>query len=413
MKIFISYRRAEDKKSNIVWTIHEKLAQAFGVENVFRDTEDIHGGAKWRLVLEREVNSCKVMVVVIGPDWANLRNPDGQKRLDDVNDVTRWEVETGLRRSREEGVTVIPVRVLSAQIPKKEDLPESLYQLFDFQWKELQNSHFDVDMQDLISDIRRSRGYAEEDIITQDFEPKTIYIAEGPFWMGSDAEDVKPYEMPAHEVFLSAYRIGKYPTTNREYQEYLHQTGTRVSPIIWNGERALPEGLGDHPVTGVTWDEAMAYCRWLSTATGRKYSLPSEAQWEKACRGGNSCLYPWGDEFDAQRCNQGRPAVASVTTYPAQSDFGCFDLVGNVLQWTRTLWGKSPDLPDAKYFFPYPQKDDERNDPHPRPGVRRVIRGSSMSDDKRWCRCSARRGADPSLPGVRGARNSFRVVMSI
>jgi formylglycine-generating enzyme required for sulfatase activity len=248
----------------------------------------------------------------------------------------------------------------------------------------------------------------------EDFEPETILISAGKFWIGSEpGENVKPYEMPRENIFLPSYRIGKYSVTNAQYKEYLLQTETRVSPIIWNGERALPEELENYPVTGVTWNEATAYCQWLSKVTGRKYSLPSEAQWEKACRGGNQCQYPWGDQFDPQRCNQGQPSVAPVNAYPAQNEFGCFDMVGNVLQWTRTLWGKTPDKPDDKYSYPYPQKDDERNDPHPRPGIYRVIRGSSMSEGKNWCRCSARRGADPSLTGLRGSRNSFRVVMSI
>lgn len=265
------------------------------------------------------------------------------------------------------------------------------------------------------SDLEPAQApWIETKLEIEDFEPETILIPAGQFWIGSEpGENVKPYEMPQEEVFLTAYRIGKYPVTNAQYREYLLQTETRVSPIIWNGERALPEELENHPVTGVTWNEAMAYCQWLGKVTGRKYSLPSEAQWEKACRGGNKCLYPWGDEFDPQRCNQGQPAVAAVNAYPAQNESGCFDLVGNVLQWTRTLWGKNPIMPDTKYSYPYPQKDDERNDPHPRPGILRVIRGSSMSEDKGWCRCSARRGADPSLTGVRGARNSFRVVMNL
>src|SRR5215211_3210513 len=88
MKIFISYRRAEDNKSFIVGTIHEKIAKVFGKENVFRDTYNIHAGTNWRDVLGREINTCKVMLVIIGPDWANLTGANGKKRLFDHNDVT-------------------------------------------------------------------------------------------------------------------------------------------------------------------------------------------------------------------------------------------------------------------------------------------------------------------------------------
>ena len=410
MKIFISYRRAEDNKSNIVWTIHEKLAQVFGTENVFRDTNDIHGGESWRLVLEREANSCKVMVVVIGPEWATLTNPDGQRRLFDVNDVTRWEIETGLRRRIDEGVTLIPVRVLGAPIPQKGDLPESLWQLFDIQWRELQNAHFDFDIKELIADIRRSRGYAEEDITAEYFEPKTIYIAEGPFWMGSKVgEGVPSYETPGQEIFLPAYRIGKYPVTNSQYAEFISQTKTLVSPIMgWDGQNA-PKGLENHPVGGVTWYEALAYCQWLSQKTKRRYSLPTEAQWERACRGGNNTMYPWGDEFDVARCNYGQPNMASVDKYPPQNDFGCFDFVGNIRQWTSTLWGEKRIAPDPKYAYPW--QDDGRNDLNAPGIIRRVIRGGILSDSPRGLACSARSSNAPDNPGPPGKRMGFRVML--
>jgi formylglycine-generating enzyme required for sulfatase activity len=412
MRIFISYRRAEDNKSNIVWTIHEKLSQAFGSDHVFRDTKGIHAGDKWRSVLDREARSCKVMVVVIGPDWVNLRNDDGQKRLFDEEDITRWEVETGLKRSREEGITLIPVRVLGAQIPQKEELPQSLWQLFDFQWRELQNSHFDVDMEQLISDIRHSQGFAEDDISFDYFEPQTIFIAEGTFRMGSPAEiGIPAHETPQHEVRLPGYRIGKYPVKNSQYEEFVRQTDRTVAPGMgWDGLK-VPRGLQDHPVTGVTWFDALAYCHWLIEKTGRKYSLPNEAQWEKACRGGNNFVYPWGNEFDAQRCNQGRPKLAPVNAYAAQNEYGCFDLVGNGLQWTCTLWGERRIAPDPEYLYPW--KEDGRNNPNANAQIRRVVRGSPFNAEPASMRCSARSGQSPTDGGLPGARHGFRVAMNV
>lgn len=411
MKIFISYRRAEDNKSYIVGTIHEKLEKAFGKEDVFRDTYDISGGADWRAVLEREINSCKVMLVIMGPDWASLAYPNGEKRLFDPKDVTRWEVETGLRRSMEDNTTVIPVLVTGAAIPKAEELPETLRTLLDKNVIHLRNfPDFDHDMEKLVRDIRRSRGYAEDDITTEYFEPKTIYIAEGSFWMGSEAgEGIPQHETPQHAVDLPAYRIGKCPVTNSQYEEFINQTKTPVSPIMgWDGQKA-PQGLGDHPITGVTWYQARAYCEWLRKITGRNYSIPDEAQWEKACRGGNKSIYPWGDEFDSERCNYGRNKVAPVNVYPAQNEWGCFDLVGNVRQWTCTLWGEKRNAPELK--FAYPWKDDRRNDLNANRAIRRVVRGSSFKDDLKFLRCSSRSGQAPEDAGLPGARHSFRVVM--
>src|SRR5688572_16462992 len=232
MRIFISYRRAEDNKSYIVGTIHEKIAQVFGKENVFRDTYDIAGGADWRDVLDREINSCKVMLVIIGPDWANLAYPNGEKRLFDPKDVTRWEIATGLRRSREESITLIPILVTGARLPKAEELPEDLHPLLEKNVIHLRNyPDLDSDMEKLIHDIRRSRGYGEEDIPVEYFEPKTVYIAKGPFPMGSSpGEGIPLHETPRHIVDLEAYRIGKYPVTNGQYEEFITQTQTMVKP---------------------------------------------------------------------------------------------------------------------------------------------------------------------------------------
>jgi iron(II)-dependent oxidoreductase len=176
----------------------------------------------------------------------------------------------------------------------------------------------------------------------------------------------------------------------------------------WDGQR-VPKDADQHPVSGVTWYEALAYCQWLSEKTGRHYSLPNEAQWEKACRGGNDFIYPWGDEIDPKRSNQGCSALAPVEAYPPQNDFGCFDLVGNVRQWTCSLWGEKRIAPDSK--FTYPWKDDRRNDLNASRQIRRVVRGSSMKEDAQWLRCSARRGQAPDDPGLPDARHGFRVVM--
>jgi len=215
----------------------------------------------------------------------------------------------------------------------------------------------------------------EAEISRQPFEPKTILIPAGEFMMGSEpAEGIPDYETPRHKVNLPTYRIGKHPVTNEQYKEYLVQTGARISSSIWDGKRALPDGLEDQPVAGVTWDEALAYCQWLKEKTKRTYQLPSEAQWEKACHEGS--------------------------------------LEGKILEWTCTLWGIDPEMPDKKYAYPW-KENDGRSTQDSRLGIRRVIRGSSMNEDKKWQRCNVRRGIDPNLPGIRGARHGFRVAMSI
>jgi formylglycine-generating enzyme required for sulfatase activity len=278
------------------------------------------------------------MLVVIGPQWAGITDSQGNKRLFDPNDATRIEVETGLSRKE---VLVIPLLVMNATMPSAKEIPESLCELLPRNGISVRNDpDFDHDMQRLIQGINRSQPGLRKPLSLQYFEPETIPISEGAFWMGSaEGAGIPNYETPLHQVNLSAYRIGKYPITNRQYAEFIQQTGRPVTPAMgWNGQKPA-EGTENYPVAGVTFYEALAYCQWLSEKTGRKYSLPNEAQWEKACRGQSQNIYPWGDDFDAKRCNYGQARVAPVDAFPAQNEYGCFDLVGNVRQWTCSLSG--------------------------------------------------------------------------
>jgi formylglycine-generating enzyme required for sulfatase activity len=412
MKIFISYRRAEDNLTYLVGQIYEKLAAVFQAANVFRDIYDIAGGEDWRSVLARAVDECQVMLVVMGPGWANLAYPSGEKRLFDNQDITRWEVETGLRRHRDRELTLIPVLVTDAAVPNATDLPEPLQGLVNIQAVRLRNyPDFNNDMDRLIRAIWKSQGYHPVEA-TEYFEPKSVYIAEGLFTMGSQpAAGIPDYETPQHAVNLPAFCIGIDPVTNEQYDFFIRESGTPVSPILgWDGQ-TFPLGKELYPVTGVTWYEALAYCRWLSEKTNRKYSLPNEAQWEKACRGRQDSCYPWGNEFDPQRCNYGSPGVAPVDAHLPQNEFGCRDLVGNVLQWTVTQWGKDRFSPSG--FSRFPWRDDMRNDLGASQEVRRVVRGCSMQDPIPAHRCSLRRSEAPDQRGFRGARMGFRVLLEV
>ncbi len=253
---------------------------------------------------------------------------------------------------------------------------------------------------------------SEETIDTEPFEPETILIPKGPFFMGSlNAGDAPAHETPQHTVNLPAYRIGKYPVTNSQYEEFVREKQIAVAPVTgWNGQR-VPPGLENHPVIGVTWYEALNYCQWLREKTGRNYSLPTEAQWEKACRGENGFLYPWGNELEAGRCNHGCASIAAVDAYQPQNELGCFDMVGNIRQWTCSLWGEKLSQPDARYLYPW--KDDQRNSLSANRQIRRVVRGSSMRDAVTALRCSARSGQLPDDPGLPGLRHGFRVVMHL
>ena len=212
-------------------------------------------------------------------------------------------------------------------------------------------------------------------------EPEMIFIPAGEFLMGSGSDQ--------HTLYLPDYYIAKTPVTNAQYAAFVQTTGSSV-----------PENKEDHPVVNVSWYDATKYCQWLAEVTGKIYRLPSEAEWEKAARGTDGRIYPWGDEWDASRCNTskgGKRGTTPVGTYPqGASPYGCLDMAGNVWEWTRSLYKNYPYDPT-----------DGREDLDA--GGRRVVRGGSWGDLRGLARC-ADRGWDG--PVDRGSNRGFRLVVS-
>jgi iron(II)-dependent oxidoreductase len=254
------------------------------------------------------------------------------------------------------------------------------------------------------------------------FEPETIEIPAGPFLMGST--DGEAHETPQHEVNLPTYQIGKYPITNAEYAEFVkREKNLDLVPkkVGWFGSDPPPDKL-NHPVVGVSWYDAQAYCHWLSQQTNdtRRYRLPTEAEWEKAASwlpqsggAGVKRKYPWGDEFEDSRCNSAKTGL-DVTTpagcYSPQGDspWGCADMAGNIQEWTSTLW-----TGHDKNAFSYPyQANDGREDlaADQSAPIYRVHRGGSFHDDPIKLRCAAR---GQSSPDSKLRWRGFRVVLEI
>ena len=131
-----------------------------------------------------------------------------------------------------------------------------------------------------------------------------ILIPAGEFLMGSDPQqdkDAHDSEQPQHRLCLPDYYLAKTPVTNAQYRAFVPATG-HETPEGWTN-RTPPRGEEDHPVVHVSWYDARDYCQWLSEVTGREYGLPSEAEWEKGARGTDGRIYPWGNQWDATRCN--------------------------------------------------------------------------------------------------------------
>jgi formylglycine-generating enzyme required for sulfatase activity len=257
--------------------------------------------------------------------------------------------------------------------------------------------------------LRYAVAYPDEglSILETELGFPVVWIPPGPFGMGSDKKrDLQAFdrELPQHEVNLPGYWMGRTPVTVAQFRLFVEASGYEVR------KRSLSDPE-DHPVRFITWRDALAYCRWLSERTGLPVTLPSEAEWEKAARGTDGRIYPWGDALPTEDlCNfSGNVGdTTPVGRYSPQGDspYGCADMAGNVWEWTRSLWGKDLGKPD--FGYPY-DPDDGRENLEVGNDVRRVLRGGAFSDHSWRVRCAYR---DYWFPGYRGRLGGFRVVVS-
>lgn len=233
-----------------------------------------------------------------------------------------------------------------------------------------------------------------------------VRIPAGEFLMGS--EDADKDERPVHPVFLDEYFISTKAVTEAEYARFVRATGYRpitvrelpalVLPDLQDTFRELadryawkddhpPEGLENHPVTLVQYVDAVEYCEWVASVSGKFVRLPTEAEWEKAARGGlEAKRYPWGDDMDASRANfltdpsaKMRRGTTPAGSYPCNG-YDLHDMAGNVWQWVS-------DWYDPDYYA----VSEYRNPRGPASGRFRCVRGGSwVNDDVSFLRCAHR-----------------------
>ena len=240
------------------------------------------------------------------------------------------------------------------------------------------------------TDIRLKGKEAEAGYI-QTFQPgDQVKIAKGSFLYRNDEI----------EKFIEIdYFIDVFPKTNAQYNEFLTEgmvdPGVPIRgedwiiPNYWGeSKRTSPEEMGNHPVVLVSYEDAVAYCQWRSRKEGKEYRLPTEEEWEKAARGIDGRVYPWGDDFDKDNCNTKESEIGKtteVTKYPGgASPNKCREMVGNVWEWTNSWYDKSKDS--------------------------KVLRGGSWGSDRNGARCASR-GKD--RPDGRDDGLGFRCVRTL
>jgi sulfatase modifying factor 1 len=234
-------------------------------------------------------------------------------------------------------------------------------------------------------------------------EPIMRSIPEGWFWMG--CAEGRDDEKPVHRVWVDAFELAAYQTTNQEYSRFLKAT-LHPQPLSWDD----PDfNHPKQPVVAVSWLDAVAYCEWLSVATRKRYRLPTEAEWERAARGGmgagsterpdrigawsppeeaDDALYPWGNippeqlPDYAQRWKRGPEPVG---LYPPNA-YGLYNLGDNVHEWCA-------DWYDAAYYASSP----ERNPQGPATTTRRASRGGAWRHHIKVTRTAARSSIPPEF----------------
>jgi formylglycine-generating enzyme required for sulfatase activity len=238
-----------------------------------------------------------------------------------------------------------------------------------------------------------------------------VFVPAGSFTMGDAFGDGLGREQPAHVVELDAFYISRFEVTNREWQRFRDDAGyddvkfwpnglvvPREQIPYWtqpNNHGGATPGSDDYPVIGVNWDAATAYCAWLSAKTGKRYRLPTEAEWEKAARGTDGRRYPFGNSIDRTQANfvyaQTFDTVMPVGSLTAgASPYGAFDMAGNLMEWTQ-------DWYDRDYYAVSPRK----NPKGPAAGAFRVVRGGSFFVEAFELRATARSMAWPSFQAHR------------
>ncbi len=226
--------------------------------------------------------------------------------------------------------------------------------------------------------------------------PALVPIPAGWFLIGCDTS--QDNEKPVHRVWVDEFLLAACQATNTDYSLFLRDT-PHLRPPFWNDPNF---NHPEQPVVGVSWHEAVRYCEWLSAYTGRRFRLPTEAEWERAARGvRESALFPWGDALPeslpgyADRWKTGPEPVGRA----GSNGYGLYNMCDNVHEWCSDWYAPG-------YYAVSP----ERNPRGPETGDRRASRGGSWRHHIKISRCAARSSIPPAF---QYADYGFRVACDV
>jgi formylglycine-generating enzyme required for sulfatase activity len=437
-RIFISYRRQDS--ISVAIRIRERLCDHFGDDAVFMDIDSMPFGVDFREHIDTAVGQCDVVLAVIGPKWVG--ESDAHRRIDEPRDLVRIELESALNRN----LLLIPILVDRVPMPGEADLPPSLARLAYRNAIDVdQGRDFRLHVERLIRGIefhfqnspRASEKPSGETTspgpmpepsspppakeLTNSVGMTLVRIEPGSFLMGSSKNQFDQLmrmspdvdrewfdaEQPQHAVKITQpFYLGIHPVTQGQYQAVV---GSNFSHF---------KGSDRLPVESISWIDAVASCNKLSEREkqppfyqfngaqvavlgGNGYRLPTEAEWEYACRAGSSTLYPFGDDTaalgDFAWYSENADSKTHAVGEKKPNGWGLHDMLGNVWEW---CW----DVFDAKYYASSPS-----NDPAGAAGAsHRVYRGGGWGNDPASCRSAIRRRI---VPWYRDIYLGFRVAL--
>jgi formylglycine-generating enzyme required for sulfatase activity len=528
--VFISYRR--EITAGEARALFNELLEKLGKNSVFMDVDSIALGRDFRSALQRTLESCDLMLVLIGRDWADVKDEEGRTRLENPGDFVRLEIEAALGRD----IVVTPILVQGAHMPAPEHLPADIRDLVYRNGFELSHNRWESDVAEMIRrldlDVSKAARQVEQsasaaaapnasappaarpavpgrrfltrpirvtrrqalgiaalaatgtgaiiaapsirrllskppmrtiafDVATVDAkgvrsppEKHTaavfteelgsgaldmVSIPGDSFTMGSPVDEPErlPNEGPQHHVTIGAFFIGASPVTQAQWLAVVMAHPARINRDL-DPKPSFFKGI-DLPVESITWNQAEEFCLRLTEVTGRAYRLPSEAEWEYACRAGTMGAFHFGPtitpelanycgtggavcgesdgksiasdvylgaKYDSGAYGQGPPGTFRGTTTPLgtfpRNRFGLYDMHGNVWEYCLDVWNDNyADVPLDGSASLAGSADSQR-----------VLRGGSWSHNPAICRSAYRDSIAPGFSGWQG-RIGVRVVCTV
>lgn len=327
--IFISYSKRNKDYTDKLVNFLEKAGF-----NVWYDGR-IDYGTRWERVIFKAIDDCAVFLVVMSPDSYE-------------SDWVRREYLYADKRKKPQ----FPILLAGEEFPFYID-----NQYTDVRGGKLPPTDFVTRLSQVITPQTQSGKNVTPPEMTKPAKPS--FKLPDPFeWIDIPAGKVTIDE---REFDVPKFSIAKYPITVAQYQVFMQDKGYDVEsywttagwewrqrekitqPRYW-GEKGYEHFFkSDHPIIGVSWYESIAFCRWLSEKTGENILLPTEQEWQRAAQGDTGWAYPWGNQWDDQRCNNSVKSKSAGTTPVTQylngaSPYGVLDMSGNVWEWTLTAY---------------------------------------------------------------------------